>query len=252
MTTDAHVQSFRDLLLLQTDKELVVACDSVGGIGPRHGDTVTNNGRDSAHFAARVPLLEVVCSGARPIALINTLCQDRISAQPLIDEFKTIAHEAGIPPEGVTGSTEDNVPTTMTGIGVVVIGQLDEGLLSGGAHEGDLIICVGWPRSAPKDHLFRGHPDIAPLSAILTLVSSRSITDGLPVGSKGLAWEVPQLANSAGLVHEWIPEQPIPVDASGGPSSCVLISCAPKNEDYLHSLIDPIVPWTRVARLVKR
>lgn len=249
MNTSTIVRAFRDLLILSPSHNLVVACDSVGGIGPRSSDTYHVDSRDSAHFAARVPLLEVLCSGAQPIALIDTLCQDKISAAPLIEEFRMIAADAGIAPEAVTGSTEDNVETTMTGIGVVVIGQLDNGLISGGARAGDTIICVGLPRSAPHVRLYRTHPDIVPISAVRTLLASRSLTDALPVGSRGLAWEVSELARTSGLTPRWLDGQPIPPDASGGPSTCVLISCAPEAESELRKSISDNIPWNRVAVL---
>jgi len=249
MTSSATVRSFRDLLLISPTRELVMACDSVGGIGPRSGDTYEVDGRDSAHFAARVPLLETLCAGARPIALVDTLCQDKVSAAPLIEEFREIASDAGIPPEAVTGSTEDNVQTTMTGIGVVVLGELDNGLLSGGARPGDLVICVGLPRSAPHVRLYRGHPDIVPIADVLALVRSGRVSDALPVGSRGLAWEVPELARTSGLTARWTDQEAVPVDASGGPSTCVLISCAPEDEPCLRSIIGNDVPWNHVATL---
>ncbi|MDU2984229.1 MAG: hypothetical protein E7B40_06520 [Actinomyces sp.] len=172
-----------------------------------------------------------------------------MSAAPLIEEFREIASDAGIPPEAVTGSTEDNVQTTMTGIGVVVLGELDNGLLSGGARPGDLVICVGLPRSAPHVRLYRGHPDIVPIADVLALVRSGRVSDALPVGSRGLAWEVPELARTSGLTARWTDQEAVPVDASGGPSTCVLISCAPEDEPCLRSIIGNDVPWNHVATL---
>ncbi|MEW6974516.1 AIR synthase related protein [Trueperella pyogenes] len=252
MTAESRVRSMRDLLVFESDRKLVLACDSVGGIGARPGDTIAAGEKDTAYFAARVPLLEVLCAGAQPLMLVDTLCQDIDSAATVIEEFRAIAAEAGINAEGVTGSTEDNVETSVTGIGVVVIGEIMEELLSGGANSGDLIVCVGWPRSAPADRLYKEHPDVVPISAIRTLLRSGLLTDALPVGSKGLEWEVEQLSQSAGLSAIWIDNQPIPVRKSGGPSSCVLLSFAPENEKELHLMIDSSIPWTRVATLEAR
>lgn len=249
MSVTARVRRLRDLVIVSPESDLVVACDSVGGIGPRPQDSVDVPGHVSAHFAARVPLLEVLCCGAQPIALIDTLCQDRDSAVPLIEEFRSLAADAGIPEAGVTGSTEDNVATVMTGIGVTIIGEITGELLSGHGQPGDVIVVVGWPRSAPADRLYPGHPDVVPVADVLALVRSGLVHDALPVGSRGIAWEVGQLAQSAGLDHEWIPQHPVPLDSSGGPSTCVLIACRPEDEPTLHELVGSATPWHRVATL---
>jgi len=65
---------FRDLLVFEATGSLVIACDSIGGIGPKPADTIAADARTTAHFGVRVPLLEVLCAGARPIALVDTLC----------------------------------------------------------------------------------------------------------------------------------------------------------------------------------
>ena len=198
------VRPVRDLLIVDGSPPLVIACDSVGGIGPRPAD-----------LGARVPLLEVLCSGARPVALINTLCHDMAEATVFIDTFRAVASEVGIRPEAVTGSTEENVPSPATGVGVTVIGTLTGDLLTGGGRPGDVVICVGWPRSAPHDEVFIGHPDIVPLSTVQALVATGAVHDALPVGSRGIGYEAGQLAGSAGYGLAWL-THPLPLAASGG------------------------------------
>ncbi|MCB0884595.1 MAG: transcriptional regulator, partial [Propionibacteriaceae bacterium] len=81
------MQRFRDLLVFESASRLVLACDSIGGIGPKPADSVSVDARTVAHFGVRVPLLEVLCSGARPIALVNALCVERDpTGQEMIDE----------------------------------------------------------------------------------------------------------------------------------------------------------------------
>lgn len=242
------VRPVRDLLVIDGSQPLVIACDSVGGIGPRPADPVRVPAELVAHFAARVPLLEVLCSGARPIALINTLCHGMADAAPFIDTFRAVASEIGIPPEAVTGSTEENVPSPATGVGVTVVGALTRDLLAGGGHPGDLVVCVGWPRSAPHDEVFIGHPDIVPLATAQVLVDSPSVHDALPVGSRGIGHEAGQLAASAGCGLDWL-EHPLPLDASGGPSSCMLIACGPGSAAGLRGTVPEHLPWHPVAEL---
>ncbi|MGH3655731.1 MAG: hypothetical protein ACRDUA_03640, partial [Micromonosporaceae bacterium] len=107
----SSVRAVRDIIVLSGSGEgMVVACDSVGGIGPKPADTVTVPGSTTAHFAARVPILEVLCSGADPVVVVNTLC---VEMDPLgiemIAAVRELAARAGVAPDAVTGSTEDNV-----------------------------------------------------------------------------------------------------------------------------------------------
>lgn len=245
------VRPVRDLLIVDGSPPLVIACDSVGGIGPRPADLVRVPADVVAHFAARVPLLEVLCSGARPVALINTLCHDMAEATVFIDTFRAVASEVGIRPDAVTGSTEENVPSPATGVGVTVIGTLAGDLLTGGGRPGDVVICVGWPRSAPHDEVFIGHPDIVPLSTVQALVTTGAVHDALPVGSRGIGYEAGQLAESSGCALTWLPH-PLPLDASGGPASCVLLACDPASVPDLRNTIPGHVPWHPVAELTAK
>lgn len=227
----------RDLLLLGDD--LVVATDSIGGIGPKPADTVYADAATVAHFALRVPLLEVLCAGAEPIAVIDDLC---VELEPLgaqmIAEIWRLSAEAGVPPEAITGSTEDNVTTVATGIGVTVLGRLNPGRRVGaGSLPGDVVVCAGLPISAPRHEVFIGHPGQVPVAGVVAALASGLVHDALPVGSKGLAWEVPHLAQADGLSVNWRSDHGLAVNDSAGPSSCVLFSCAPADLDALRDLL---------------
>jgi hypothetical protein len=240
----------RDLLIL--DGTLVIAADSIGGIGPKPADTVCADARTVAHFALRVPLLEVICSGARPLAVIDNLCVElEPTGRDMLAEIRLLAASAGIDPRAVTGSTEDNVMTQATGIGVTVIGRIGPGgLLSGHSRPGDVVLCAGLPLSAPHDDVRIGHPSQVTVTAVSAALASGLVHDALPVGSKGLAWEVAQLAESAGLRHVWLEPAVVSLTASGGPASCVLFSCEPELVRALRSTIGKGTPVHMVARLL--
>lgn len=242
----------RDLLIL--DEYLVIAADSIGGIGPKPADTVYADARTVAHFALRVPLLEVICSGARPLAVIDNLCVElEPTGRVMLDEIRLLAAQAGIDPEAVTGSTEENVRTQATGIGVTVLGRIGPGgLLSGHSRIGDVVLCAGLPLSAPHDDVRIGHPSQITVAAVSAAVASGLLHDALPVGSKGLTWEVAQLAESAGLRAVWVEQAGISLTASGGPASCVLMSCAPESVEAVRNTIGGDTPVHVVAQIVDR
>jgi hypothetical protein len=231
------VRRSRDLLIL--DDDLVVATDSVGGIGPKPADSFFADARTVAHFALRVPLLEVICSGASPLAIINNLSVElEPTGRLMVAEIQRLAAEMGVCSDAITGSTEENVLTQATAVGVTVLGRVPPGgLLSGLAQDGDVVLCAGLPISAPRDDVRIDHPDQVALPAVMAAMASGLVHDALPVGSRGLAWEVPQLAEPAGLTVIWRDPAPVSQTDSGGPASCVLFSCAPAAVDQLRSLL---------------
>lgn len=254
------VTRVRDLLVLEeAGARFVLACDSVGGIGPKPADAFHIDAASTGHFATRVPLLEVICAGAQPLVVVNNLC---VEAEPtgreMIDAVRELAATVGVPAENVTGSTEDNVETRSTGIGVTVLGLLAgrAGLdgapatsvaRPGGAQAGDVVVCLGMPRSAPADRLHIGHPDLVDLGELASALASGVVHDALPVGSKGLQWEAPLLAESAGLGLVWEAELPVPIESSGGPSSCVLVACSPGDVVRLRSHFATTLPIHVIA-----
>jgi len=70
-----QIRQFRDLTLIPIshDELLVIACDSLGGIGPKQHDMVKVPAEIVGQYTVRGPLMEVLAAGARPVAVINTL-----------------------------------------------------------------------------------------------------------------------------------------------------------------------------------
>jgi hypothetical protein len=162
-----------------------------------------------------------------------------------------LAAEVGLGPDRVTGTTEDNVVTVATGIGVTVLGEVaPDAFRPGTSHPGDVVVCLGMPRSAPRDRLFLGHPDLVQIKDLRALLEAGTVHDALPVGSKGLAWEVPQLAASAGLTVRWRADHDVPVRRSAGPSTCVLVSCRPDDSAAVRAALPATLPVSVVADLV--
>jgi hypothetical protein len=218
----------RDLLYVRlADADvLVIAADSHGGLGPKPSDAVAVSGWVLGRFAARVPLLEVIAAGATPTAVVDTLSVElEPTGVAILDGVRAEAARAGVPLDAVTGSTEENVPTVATGVGVTVIGRAGmDGLRVGRARPGDLVVLVGRPKSAPADVFGPDDPDVLSIGALRAAMDVPGVHEALPIGSRGVAAEIAALAASAGLCAEHTPGWPVAEAQSGGPSTAALVA----------------------------
>lgn len=248
----------RDLsvLPLGAGVSLVFACDALGGIGPKPHDTYRTDGYTLGRFAARVPLAELLACGATPLLVANMLSVERDpTGMAILAGVRDEAATAGLDPDAITGSTEENVPTLATGVGIAVLGLVAAGQFRPGrGRVGDLMVCIGVPKSAPRDTVTLDDPDILDLPALLRLLSSHAnmdtntVGDVLPVGSRGIRAEADDLAASAGL--RFVPDLATPRDLvySGGPATCALATVTPAVLPILRALRLP--PLTVIGTLV--
>lgn len=224
-----HYEVIRDLTLIHLDNNysLVIAVDSDGGIGSLKNDAVKVDPYVLGRFAMRVPLLELLSSGAKPLAAFDMLSMPMNEVGTKIvkgvrDELALANLSSEFP---LSGSTEDNVPTSMTSIGTTIVGMVNKNDFTvGKSQKGDIVVCVGLPKSAPDDEVKLDDPDIVTYNDIQSLLSINAIHEILPVGSKGIKNEIYQLAESVSLNVDIFENQNIDLNKSGGPSTCVLVS----------------------------
>ena len=250
------VRRIRDLSVLSLDEDrlLVVACDSIGSIGDKPHDTYAASPETTAHFALRVPLLEAWCAGGVVELVVDTLGVEREpTGGRMIEQILRDCDAVGIGPDRVTGSTEDNVVTVSTGIGVTVIAVTSpDAFAPGSSRSGDLVLCLGHPTSAPDDRIDIGDRRMVPLAAVQAVRGLEGVHDMVPVGSHGLAYEVDQLADSASLRADLEAPDGWDLAKSGGPSSCVIVSIAAEALDECIGLLPDDLPWCTLGTLVPR
>lgn len=243
------METFRDLTLVPTgaDEVLVIACDSLGGIGTKLHDTVQVSAEVVGRLITRVPLMEVMAAGARPFVVINTLSVEmHPTGGEILVGMRQEIEAAGLATEiMVTGSTEENVPTCQTALGVTVIGKAKRGILRlGKAQRGDSVVCIGLPKVGNEVLDGEAVPDIPLLQKLLALPWIHEI---LPVGSKGILYEAEQLAAGASAELQLQFDPGLDILKSAGPATCLLIALDESRVKTLSTLT--VLPVLWVGRL---
>jgi len=232
-----NLRRIRDLTLLALlgDLSLVIACDSNASIGEKPNDALKVPYSEVGVSALKVTLMEVLAAGAVPILIVNALCMEmEPSGRKMIEVMRSELVRSGFDPSiMLTGSTEDNAHTTQSGIGITVIGlATEERLRVGWTSLGDVVLCVGNPKSGVDTPYSEYDPDIATIRTVLALVQMEEVHEILPVGSKGVWYEANELARFVGREFRLTEEQvPINIRASAGASTAVLISTRAENVD---------------------
>lgn len=241
----------RDLLVLPVgrDKVAVIACDSLGGIGPKERDVVQVPAYIVGRFTSRVALMEVLASGAVPAALVSTLCAEPDPTGIEVNRgIEDELAEAGLAGKvALTGSSEKNVSTEQTGLGITVIGfAAPSDLRFGRSSRNDDVVCIGAPKVGREVCL--DDPEIVDTQILRLLLALPGVHEVVPAGSRGVAHEARELATSAGLALELRESPGVDLSKSAGPATCLVASVEPGLVDTLRgSLKKPVfnVGWLR-------
>lgn len=220
----------RDLTLVELAEDcvLVMACDSAGGIGPKELDAVKVSGYVLGRFTARVALMELLAAGAHPVVLVSNVCVEsdpggREITRGIMEELRAAGLDSDI---AVTGSTEKNIPTRQTALGVTAIGLArSSDLKLGLTRPNDRVFCVGLPKVGNEVGL--ADPNIATLQAVMALRICPEVHEIVPVGSQGIRREAEALAGSAGLRLHLDPVSGLDMEKSAGPATCFIFTAEP-------------------------
>lgn len=219
------MQTNRDVSLhpLNEKQVLVVACDSCGGIGEAPGDAVSFPTADVAALTARVVLMELLATGASLLTMTAAVCNDHAVGDQVLHGIETARKAGNLPPFEVTLSTEKNIPTSQTGIGLTAIGLCDRDQLRiGRTKAGHYLYAVGRPKVGEEVVMDRG--EIATLEILIRLLNHPQVVEILPVGSGGIAKEVTCLVEASERSIEWSPASGLDLTKSAGPSTAIVIS----------------------------
>lgn len=222
------MKKFRDLIILD-EMNLVLACDSAGGIGEKPCDQVFANIEMVSYYAAFVPIVEALCARSTPMVLVDTLCNEREPyGEKIMRGIKKAMSEAGMSDENAfTGSSEENFLTKMTGVGVTVLGR---GHDIRKAQKGDAVYAIG--AALVGEELIKHRDKAMSMSDYIYLKEQNYIHDIVPIGSKGAAHEIAEIEAHSGL-RARIVNHDFDLNASGGPSGICLVTM---NEDDFNKL----------------
>lgn len=225
------IEKYRDIQLIENSElgYLAIACDVSAGIGSKDGDVVQIEPDLAGYYATAVTLIELMSIGAEPMSVINTLGVEMDpTGKEVIEGIKNAMSEANIPLDCLTGSTEDNMPSLVTSIGITVVSNLDKDKLkTQSPASGQKIYLVGLPKMGQRyleDEVIGKLGEVMDIKTTISLRAHESVIHMLPIGSKGIKWELNLLSSMYGL--EYILDEDVPVDlgSSGGPASCMIVT----------------------------
>ena len=235
------VKRFRDLTFIEqeNDKYLVIACDSSGAIGDKVDDVIKVPAEIVGYYGARVALMEILSVGAKVLTVIDTLAVEmEPTGRKIIDGIQRQLKEAGMEAILLNGSTEENIPTRQTGMGITIIGEVDKNQAKiNKSQKGDYVVVLGIPKvgneiNIPVDN------EICSIDDIKTLLNSKVVREIYPVGSKGILYEANYLAKSNNMTLKIYENLEVDIEKSGGPATILIFTISPEDYEKIRKNID--------------
>jgi len=238
----------RDIEVSNIDEHtlLVAACDSCGGIGEKDFDVIKVPAELVGRLTTRVVLMELMA-----IAAIPKILSVAISTEPEPTGTKILA---GIKDELDAAdfsnlpcaiSTEKNIPTRQTGLGISIVGTCSKkNLRIAQSKSGNHVYCLGLPKFG-KELTRMDDPEIAQIRHLKILNQQPNIHDILPIGSRGILKEVNQLAEQVNC-HFVQNNHPLDITKSAGPSTCILFT----SPDTFPDLFQESLPVAKIGHLI--
>jgi hypothetical protein len=241
---------FRDLTVIDItpEKMMVTSCDSAGGIGSKEKDLVKVEPEIVGYYTTQVALMELIATGAKPVAIVNTLGVEMDdTGSRIIEGIKKAIEPLNMGNDLlITGSTEENIPVCQTSMGITIIGIIEKSKWRTiSAEENDIVAAVGIPKVG--NELASDKSNVFSLEILLELLNSPYVKEVLPVGSKGIAYELGVMADTNGLKYDLFDDIKIDIYKSAGPATCGLIAINKKNYEELKKSVS--IPINLIATL---
>lgn len=218
---------------------LIAACDSSGAIGSKALDVVQVPERITGRFAARVALFEVLAAGAEPKMLTVAISNENVpTGEGILEGVREELRALNLEDLPLVISTEKNMITQQTGLGISAIGVAEvESLRLGVTQAGDFIYGLGAPKVGPE--IFGAEdPEIIQGEHIRKLLGTKSVHDVVPIGSQGIRGEAESLAYSAKGIVRFESTCQMEMNKSAGPSTALIFTTGEKvKEEILEAFL---------------
>ncbi len=227
---------YRDLNVIPWDDEsfLVISCDSAGGIGDKAGDIIRTDPRTLGFHTAQVVLMEMLSIGVYPFFLSNTLSVEMNPAgleilEGIQEALKIFDLNEKVE---ITGSTEENVQVTSSGMGLTLLGKASrKDFKLPHTEENDVAVVVGNPECG-KEVVDGDESERFSLKVLKRIMGREYIHEIIPAGSGGILSEISQIEHRSDLVfRKWHSEADI--SKSAGPATSALITLQKENLEHL-------------------
>lgn len=235
-----NIKQIRDLTVISIDEKryMGISCDSCGGIGNKEHDMVKAPPEIVASQTTKVVIAELLSMGFTPLVLSNGLAVEMDNTgKELIDGFNSALSTLTSCKVHLTGSTEENMKTVQTSMGVTGIGICDKDKLKYKKTSAtDIAILIGLPLVGNQ---VVNNPDkIMALSDFETLYLNDFINEILPIGSRGIKCELDDLCKYNNLEFKYEDNITVDLKSSGGPSTCCIIAINKSDIDKAKSLVN--------------
>lgn len=241
----------RDLSVVKLSDELylLTACDISAAIGEKKHDTLHVPPKLTGKLTARVALLEVLSSGANIVGVSDVIGAEmeptgKSVISGILEEL-TLAELSQIE---LNGSTEENMETHQTSVGVFITGiAKKEQLKLNNIKQNCSILAIGEPRMG-QELLAKPNLEVT-YQLVRDLVQSEEVFELVPVGSKGIRYEATQLAqlNGCNFIEDFSCSESW-LKRSAGPSTTILLAVKSSAVD---SYLENYPASYHIGRLIK-
>lgn len=235
-----EIKQIRDVTIITLDENryLGISCDSCGGIGNKEMDVVKTDPEISARETAKVVLAELMSLGMEPLVLADGLAVEmNDTGMRIIKGFEESLKQLRTCKVHMTGSTEENMKTVQTSMGVTGIGICEKSKFRYlKTKAGDICMLAGLP--------LVGYDVVNNPDKVLTIRDfeefylSDAVKEILPVGSRGVDEELKELCGYNRLGFEYANSITVDIHKSAGPSCCCLLTLAEQDKAVVEKLTD--------------
>lgn len=235
-----NIKQIRDLTVIDFDETryLGVSCDSCGGIGLKEHDFVKATPQLVAYHTGKVVLAELMSMGFAPMILADGLAVEmNDTGKQLMEGFNEVLSKLKTTKVHLTGSTEENIKTVQTSMGVTCIGICDKDKLKyKKTVKGNVCLLIGLPLVG--NDVVNNPDKILDIDDFEKLYLCDYIKEMLPVGSRGTAAELNDLCEYNNLKIKLNEIISIDLKHSGGPSCSCLVTVDEKYVDIIKNSVN--------------